>query len=57
MKAKNGFAHRANKDGSFDSICLKCYATVGTAYDESDLDAMEAVHHCVEWLMGRPAKA
>ncbi|WP_158748241.1 hypothetical protein [Acidobacterium sp. S8] len=57
MKTEKGFAHRANKDGSFDSICLKCYATVGTAYDESDLDAMEAVHHCTEWLMGRPAKA
>ena len=28
------FPHRRNKDGSLDSICLKCFATIGSQRTE-----------------------
>jgi hypothetical protein len=43
---RNGFAHRFNKDGKADSICLFCYATVASLGNERELGATEAVHNC-----------
>jgi hypothetical protein len=43
---RNGFAHRLNKDGTADSICLFCYATVASLTDESELSGAEAIHTC-----------
>ncbi len=43
---QDGFAHRLNKDGTADSICLFCYARVATLTNESELSAAEAIHHC-----------
>lgn len=40
------FVHRANLDGTFDSICPECIATVGTGYSEDSLAALEMVHIC-----------
>jgi hypothetical protein len=40
------FAHRLNKDGSFDSICKLCARTVMTAKTEPDLWAKEERHDC-----------
>jgi hypothetical protein len=40
------FAHRRNKDGSVDSICLACYRTVATAGSEEELLAAERKHKC-----------
>lgn len=40
------FAHRKNSDGSFDSICLKCFVTVGQGQEEEDLDLAEYIHVC-----------
>jgi hypothetical protein len=40
------FAHRKNPDGSFDSICNRCYQTVATAKIEAELDAFEGEHIC-----------
>jgi hypothetical protein len=31
------FPHRRNKDGSFTSICLKCFATVASHMTEEEL--------------------
>jgi hypothetical protein len=31
------YPHRPNKDGSFDSICLTCFATVVYAEPEAEL--------------------
>lgn len=40
------FPHRMNKDGTIDSICPRCYATIGTSTREADLKRMEAAHVC-----------
>ncbi len=41
-----GFQYRHNRDGSWDSICLQCFMTVGTASSVEELAEMEAVHSC-----------
>jgi hypothetical protein len=40
------FLHRRNEDGTFDSICLKCFLTVDTQNHEADLAAKEHAHAC-----------
>jgi len=40
------FPHRTNTDGTIDSICPRCYATVGNAHWEAELKRMEADHIC-----------
>jgi hypothetical protein len=40
------FPHRLNCDGTIDSICDSCFATVATATVEADLEPLEAVHFC-----------
>jgi hypothetical protein len=40
------YAHRRNSDGSHDSICTLCYATVATARSEAHLAQHEHDHVC-----------
>ena len=40
------FPHRRNKDGSFDSICTVCFATVASVEDEWELASYESKHNC-----------
>ena len=40
------FAHRENANGTFDSICLRCFRTVATARSESALREKEQQHAC-----------
>ena len=40
------FAHRSNLDGTTDSICFRCIATVATVYDEGELLRYEQPHIC-----------
>jgi hypothetical protein len=40
------FPHRLNSDGSIDSICPKCFKTVGTADLEAKLHLLESTHVC-----------
>jgi hypothetical protein len=40
------FATRHNPDGSYDSICLRCFRTVGTSFRSSELAAFERNHIC-----------
>ncbi len=40
------FPHRLNRDGSFDSICLKCFATVASTATEVELAAHDRIHAC-----------
>ena len=40
------FPHRINSDGTIDSICQRCFVTVGSSTVESDLESMEAAHTC-----------
>lgn len=35
-----------NSDGTIDSICPRCYATIGTSTWEADLVRIEAAHIC-----------
>jgi hypothetical protein len=51
------FTHRRNPDGTFDSICMSCFQTVGHEVRESDLAAAEANHKCIVKLIElRPPK-
>lgn len=47
------FLHRANRDGSFDSICKECFRTVATVKCESDLNVAERDHVCDPWTRSR----
>ena len=40
------FPHRHNRNGSWDSICVVCFATVATAVVGAELSAKEATHVC-----------
>lgn len=40
------FPHRFNRDGTVDSICPRCYVTVGSAAIEDGLKPMETAHVC-----------
>jgi len=40
------FAHRLNADDTFDSICMSCFLTIGTAEDEPALAGQEKIHQC-----------
>ena len=46
MHRLTNFAHRHNSDGSYDSICFKCYATAATARKEEALSSPESAHVC-----------
>jgi hypothetical protein len=47
------FAHRRNADASFDSICLGCFLTVGSALIDVVLKDFESKHHCEPRWLGR----
>jgi hypothetical protein len=40
------FHHRHNPDGSFDSICPRCYRTVSSGLAEANLARDESRHTC-----------
>jgi hypothetical protein len=40
------FPHRKNVDGTFDSICPHCFATIAHAQRETDLEQVEREHSC-----------
>jgi hypothetical protein len=46
MKPDSDFTYRQNGDGTFDSICLDCFFTVGTAESIEMLKAIEKNHIC-----------
>ena len=48
MNAAGGleFVHRLNADGTFDSICMSCFLTIGTAESEPALVGQEKIHQC-----------
>lgn len=51
------FAHRANSDGSTDSICKHCFVTVCTSAWETDLGDAERRHICDPAAVARWKKA
>jgi hypothetical protein len=40
------FSRRRNPDGSFDSICKLCFATIASSNLEEELAIAEAKHEC-----------
>jgi hypothetical protein len=42
------FPHRLNRDGTYDSICLQCYATVANARTSVELEEYDVKHICGE---------
>lgn len=45
------FAHRSNRNGTTDSVCRRCFATVATATWEAELDLAERGHACEPWTL------
>ena len=41
------FPHRHNSDGTFDSICARCFITVATENNQADLVEWENAHLCL----------
>ena len=40
------FPRRVNSDGTIDSICDRCFVTVGTSSQETELHHLDAAHTC-----------
>jgi hypothetical protein len=38
--------HRHNEDGTHDSICMECFATIATVGSETELYRHESLHVC-----------
>ena len=51
MHTNHPYAHRTNKDGTIDSICKKCFATVGTSEKTEQLEEIESKHDCESWRL------
>ena len=49
--------HRANPDGLYDSICMKCFLTIGKSMTKADLAIMELMHVCDESLIAQHKEA
>jgi hypothetical protein len=49
------FSHRPQRNGSYDSICTRCFATVARSHNEADLEAEEKRHVCDESVLMRRA--
>ena len=47
------FPHRRNKDGSFDSICLTCFATVASHLTDEELKEHDKNHLCHNTLLSK----
>jgi hypothetical protein len=47
------FPHRRNKDGSFDSICLKCFDTVASHMTQDELKELDKIHVCKNSLLSQ----
>ena len=45
------YAHRTNPDGTRDSICKKCFATIGTSKKDEVLKTLERDHICDPWKL------
>ena len=50
---KRSFAHRRNRDGSWDSICLNCFFTVATQSVEQGLTEQEQMHDCETFIKAK----
>ena len=49
VELKKQFPHRRNLNGTFDSICPRCFHTVATRSTEIELRRDEHRHVCDDW--------
>jgi hypothetical protein len=49
------FPHRRNRDGTFDSICLKCLLTIANSRTEADLAKHDKSHVCNPSILSQQA--
>jgi hypothetical protein len=47
------YPHRRNKDGSFTSVCLKCFQNVAEYRTEEDLQVLDKAHVCTDSALSR----
>ena len=47
MTSRTAFVRWAKMDSQFDLICLRCFRTVATLTNESDVAAAERLHKCI----------
>jgi hypothetical protein len=45
------YPHRHNMNGTYDSICLTCFATVATTLTEPELAVYDRRHICSQSLL------
>jgi hypothetical protein len=45
------FPHRRNKDGSFNSISLQCFATIASHMTEEELQELDKHHVCEKSIL------
>jgi hypothetical protein len=50
MSSPVTFKRRQNRDGSWDSICTKCFLTVRSTLREDELTEHEQSHNCEQLL-------
>jgi hypothetical protein len=50
------YPHRENKDGTFDSVCLKCFATVARTSLEIELAQRDKTHICDPMFAAKPTR-
>jgi hypothetical protein len=48
---KRSFLRHENANGTIDSVCKSCFATVATATKETELEESERTHVCDPHLM------
>ena len=60
MFAKSNYAHSLNEEGTFHSICLRCFRTAASEDSEARLAEAEGQHQCVagelETMRGHPRR-
>jgi hypothetical protein len=49
------YPHRRNKNGTFDSICLKCFGTVAANKTEDELAELDKRHVCSDSILSNRA--
>jgi hypothetical protein len=52
QSSRPDFPHRRRPNGTFDSICTRCFLTVANANTEAELRAAESAHDCKGFNLG-----
>jgi hypothetical protein len=53
---RSSFRHLRNQDGSWDSICMRFFATAARANNESDLALTAQNHSCTPLFVAQQTK-